>query len=310
MWRLFAVAEGFFKTISAILQKMVGVAMGTLEMGCIAAAFIGAVQAASGFCWALTKRDPEVFRALIPSVRDVLGLVLLGFFAGIFGTVLSIYSFTLGADMGVRTLLLSASIVPASVAAAFMWPQTDSLDLRQYGGIGVFLIAMWAMLGFPDMSQLLALKSWVWLVLLMALVAAGSELLSRVMALRFSAWANNFWVGISTTFFSLVGLVVLALQGEVTLTLTRTFTLGIVAIGFVVVAMITFKVWAYQGGGTIALKKIIMPGTYLLTAVLAGAVLYGEPITLGKMVGAVLWFGSVALIDKRAAHDLRALWRQ
>ncbi len=311
MWRLWAVAEGLAKTFSAIFQKLVGVAMGTLEMGCIAAALIGIVQMAAGFCgWAVkSKRDPKALQKLVPDVRSVLCVVLLGFFAGIFGTVLSIYTFTLGADMGVRTLLISSSIVPGSILAAIIWPKTDSLGARQVAGISVFLIAMWAMLGFPSLASIATLDTWVWLVLLLALVASFTELLSRSMALKFDAWSNNFWIGGSTAFFSLCTLVVLGVwQGGVSLNLSSVFLQGIIAIGFIVVAMAAFKIWTYQGGGTIALKKIIMPGTYLVTSIFAGAAIYGEPLTAGKMVGVALWFCSIYLADPKAASDLQTVF--
>lgn len=312
MWRLWAVLEGLAKTASAVFQKKVGVVMGTLEMGCVAAALIGIVQMASGLIWWGRKsiRDPKLVATLVPDVWSVACLVFIGLISGIFGTVLSIYTFTLGADMGVRTLLISASILPASIVAAIIWPKTDGLGARQWAGIAVFLVAMWVMLGSPNLGQIFSLQMWVWVVLLLALTNGLTELLSRVMALKVDAWVNNFWVGASTTFFSLTLLVILGLvYGGVNLSLSSAFLGGVVVIGMIVVAMITFKVWTYQGGGTIALKKIIMPGTYLFTSILAGAALYGEPLTFEKFLGAVLWVVSIALTDKKAALDLLNLGR-
>lgn len=307
-WRLWAVAQGLAKTLSAVFQKLVGVVMGTLEMGCVAAALIGTVQTALGLVgWAVkSKQNPKALEKLVPDVRSVLCLILIGFCVGIFGTVLSIYTFTLGADMGVRTLLISSSIVPGAILAAMIWPKTDSLDFRQIAGIGVFLVAMWVMLGTPSLAALATLEAWVWLVLLLALVASVTEVLSRAMALKFDAWSNNFWVGLSTTFFSLCGLVVLGVvQGGVTLNLSTLFLGGIIAIGFIVVAMAAFSIWTYQGGGTVALKKIIMPGTYLITSILAGMAIYGEPLTWGKVAGVLLWFCAIYLADKKAADELQ-----
>ena len=78
-WRLWAVAQGLAKTLSAIFQKLVGVVMGTLEMGCVAAALIGMVQTAVGLVgWATkSKQDPQALLKLVPDVRSVLCLVLI-----------------------------------------------------------------------------------------------------------------------------------------------------------------------------------------------------------------------------------------
>jgi hypothetical protein len=312
MWRLLAIGEGLMKTLSAIFQKLAGTAMGTLEMGCLGAAIIGLIQMLSGFAGvaAQSRASEEPLRSLVPNLRSVLGVLTMGFLSGVFGTTLSIYTFTLGADMGVRTLLISASVIPSSIIASIIWPKTDTLGLRQYAGIGMFVLAMWAMLGFPDMATLATLDSWVWLVFALAASNSANELLSRAMALRFSAWANNFWVGLSTMSFSLMFLVGLALfGGGITLTLSGPFLFGIIAIGFTVVAMLSFKIWTYQGGGTIALKKIIMPGTYLVSAIAAGAMLYGEPVTAGKLAGVMLWLISIWLTDRNAAREFGMVFR-
>jgi len=307
MWRLWAVAEGLAKTFSAIFQKLVGVTMGTLEMGCIAATIIGFIQMVSGFCgWILTSREDTGRRASwIPDCKSLVLMLFLGFLAGIFGTVLSIYTFTLGADLGVRTLLISSSVVPAAIAAALIWPTTDGLDVSQTFGIGVFLAAMWAMLGFPNLTLLAQLEPWVVLTLTLAAVNALGEIIVRMTALKFDVWINNIWIGGSTSVFSLIGLVILLLvRGDAGIDITHAFLVGALAIGMIVAAMTTFRILAYRGGGTIALKKIIMPGVYLVTAMIAGVWLYGEVITMGKLVGVVLWCVAIYFVDKKARVDL------
>lgn len=237
--------------------------------------------------------------------------MLLGFFAGIFGTVLSIYTFTLGADLGIRTLLISSSVVPGTLLAAIVWPTSDSLTKRQVGGIAVFLVAIWTMLDFPSLAILLTLENWVWLTLTLALVNALGELIARAMAVKFDVWTNNIWIGGSTIGFSLVTLALfLVFSDNAAIEMSRTFLAGTLAIGVIVVAMVSFKIFAYQGGGTIALKKIIMPGVYLITAMLAGIAIYDEPLTVGKLVGALLWFAAVYLADTKAAADMKVLIRR
>lgn len=304
MWRLWAVAEGLAKTFSAVFQKAVGNSMGTLEMGCIAASIIGLVQVIVGFGGHAVV-SPDKRSSLIPDRKSIALLLFLGFLAGIFGTVLSIYTFTMGADLAIRTLLITSSVIPASVIAAWLWPKTDSLNVSQVFGIGLFLVSIWSVLDFPSLSVLADLKPWVLLTLLLACVNALGELVVRSTAARFDIWVNSIWIGSSTIAFSLMGLgAFLFTNGTVGIDMTRVFFVGSIIIGVIAAGMLVFRILAYQGGGTIALKKIIMPGVYIITAMLAGVWFYGEPLTMGKIVGIVLGFLALYFVDTKARADL------
>ncbi len=309
-WQAFAVYEGLTKTASSIFQKLVGVVMGTVAMGCVATIIIGAVQALVGCLGVVAQarknsQDAGVLALLVPEPRAVLWAVAFGFFASIFGTVLGIYTFTLGADMGVRTLLISCSIVPGAIASRIIWgAKTDPLGLRQWAGITLFIVAMWAMLGFP--SDIPA-DAWVWLTIGIGFSQAVNEILTRLASVKLNIWTNGFWVGVSSMFFATMALGLIALTGGgVTLEFSKAFVFGSLVIAGFVVLMISFKLLAYQGGGTVTLKKIIMPGTYLVTAIFAGAIVYGEPLTLGKFTGTILWLVSITLADKEVWPTLKA----
>ncbi len=306
-WQAFAVYEGFTKTASSIFQKLVGVVMGTVAMGCIATIIIGAVQATVGYLGFIqqTRKDPANAKLLVPELRAVLWAIVFGFFASIFGTVLSIYTFTLGADMGIRTLLISCSIIPGAIASRIIWgSKTDPLGLRQWAGITLFITAMWAMLGFPSD---IPTDAWVWLTIGIGFTQAANEVLNRLASVKLNIWTNGFWVGVSQMFFATMALAIMVLiGGGVTLEISKLFVFGTLVIAGFATAMIAFKLLAYQGGGTIALKKIIMPGTYLVTAIIAGAIVYGEPLTLGKFAGTILWLVSIVLADKEVLPALRA----
>lgn len=309
MWKWWAVGEGLMKTLSALFQKTVGIVMGTLEMGFLAAGIIGTMQALSGWIGRASFSSQEKSPIFVDR-KTVATMIFLGFLAGIFGTVLSIYTFTLGADIGVRTLLISFSIVPAAIAAAYIWPSTDSLSQRQILGIGVFVAAMWTILDFPDLGLMANMDAWVWLTLLLAAANALGELVSRAAAAKADVWVNNIWIGSSTVFFSITGLLLFfSMNGWGSgINITPLFIWSSIVIGAIVVAMASFKILAYRGGGTIALKKIIVPGVYLISALFAGVLIYGEPLTVGKMVGVGLWFVSVYLVDQKAASDLKSVF--
>src|SRR3989344_9449991 len=202
MWKVWAVSEGLTKTASSLLQKFVGFSMHTLEMACVFSIIIGVVQLAAGFMGYVTKcfKDPAHVSSLVPDIRSVFWAILFGFFAGIFGTVLGVYTFVLGADIGVRTLLLSFSVVPGAIVGWMLWK--DPLDLRQWMGISIFLVAVWAMLDFPQTDMFTSLPSWVWLTIVISLSSVANEMLSRAAGVKLDIWTNNFWVGVSTVFFS------------------------------------------------------------------------------------------------------------
>src|SRR3989344_9632810 len=58
---------------------------------------------------------------------------------------------------------------------------------------------------------------------------------------------------------------------------------GVAVIGLIVVGMWAFNLLSYKGGAYIALKKLVMNGTYLITAMFCGALCFGEKITTGKL---------------------------
>ena len=73
---------------------------------------------------------------------------------------------------------------------------------------------------------------------------------------------------------------------------------GVAVIGLIVVGMWAFNLLSYKGGAYIALKKLVMNGTYLITAMFCGALFFGEKITTGKLTGIVFYFAAFVLMDK------------
>lgn len=292
-WMKFAVGEGLTKTVSSLVQKTVGREMGTLVMGAVAGIIIGIIQCASGLA-SFFKRSKKV--SLVPEVRSVMWALIFGFMASTFGTIWSIYTFTLGADIGIRTLLIMGSIIPGAIMDRVIWK--DEFKAPQILGIFVFLVAVWAMLDFPSAKMVLHLPVWVPAVLVITFTQSINEALSRASSVKMDPWVNNFWVGGSSVFCCITALVAMVLfSGGATLKLTNTFLLGSIVLGGIVIFMIALKMLSYFGGGTIALKKVVMNGVFLVTSATAGIIVYNEPFTAGKVVGAILFFVSFALTD-------------
>ena len=308
-WQTYAVAEGASKTISGIFQDIVGKVMATVELGCVAAILIGTVQAIGGFLGFSRKvaKNPEDKSLLVPNLRHIRFAIWFGFFACVPGTILSLYTFTLGAEFSARTLLIMASIVPGAIFGRMLWgPKTDPLGVSQWTGILLFLIACWSVLGFPTNF---GLDAWVWWTLVITLSQPINEVLSRKTAdAKLDAFVNNFWVGSSTVLFAGLSLVIwIAIFGASNQRFDLVFAGGSLVIGVIVSCMIIFKLLSYAGGGTIALKKVIMQSTYLVTFTAVGY-LYGQPFTWGHAIAFVLFPIAFGLIDKDTRKGIQALF--
>ena len=80
--------------------------------------------------------------------------------------------------------------------------------------------------------------------------------------------------------------------------LRPSFWRAVIAFGLVVTGGVAFKLLSYKGGGSIAVKKLVMQGTYLITATLFGALFYAEPFTVGKAVGIAGFVLAFVLMDQ------------
>jgi len=309
-WQTYAVLEGTSKTVSGIAQDLVGRAMTTIELGCVAAMMIGIMQAAGGFIgfWRRVSIGKAELSSLAPN-RAIIWAILFGFMAGIPGTIVSLYTFTLGAEFSARTLLISASIIPGAILGRYVWGSvTDPLGLRQWIGMAVFIGACWAILGFPGGFNF---EPWVWWTLVITFTQPVNEFLSRKAAdAKLDPWTNNFWVGTSTVFWTFLALVAwISVFGSSDQHFSSSLVLGSLLLGLIVTGMISFKLLSYAGGGTIALKKVIMQGTYLVTFTFIGIFFYHQPFTGGHLVGILLFLPAFALIDKDTWKGIQAFLR-
>src|SRR3989338_3820294 len=190
-WMKYAVGEGLTKTVSSLVGKSVGVAAGSLVMTSLAGVVVGAIQMIGGFLGFVVgnREGGKSKTSLFPDFRSVSRAIMFGLMASIFGTIWSIYTFTLGADIGIRTLLIMGSIIPGAILDQIFWK--ERLNFAQIAGIVVFLIAAWAMLDFPALGMILALPIWVPAVLVITFTQAINEALSRAASAKLNHWVNN-----------------------------------------------------------------------------------------------------------------------
>lgn len=299
LWVRFAVGEGLTKAASSSLQKMISLAGGTLGTSFLATLIIGAVQMTGGLALALARKH-----SIFPGWRLVGASSLFGVVAVIM-TMAGFIAYTYEeAQMGVVTFIAVSSIVPGAFADWFFFG--TRMVFRQWIGIAVFLGAGWAILGFPGAEILFAFPPWILIAGLIPLFATVNEILTRGIGLSpiSSPFVNNFWIGLTTIALCVVGLYIMGFSDALARTGNR-FIFGSIAVGGIVLVMITFKLLAYKAGGTIAAKKLIMFSTYLTVAVVAGVLFYDEPLTFGKVLGIVGFALSFLLISEDAWKMVR-----
>ena len=249
----------------------------------------GVIQLVGGFAGAKSRGAK-----LLAGWQQVCGSVILGSLLSV-NSALGVYAFTYpGVDVGIMTFLITLSIVPGSF---FDWIFfRHPLNSKQWLGVSIYLMAGWASLNFVNLNSMLNLPVWMWLALTIGLVLAVNEAISQAIQ-KADPFVNNFWVGLTTIIlFSFF----LTFSGGWKLIhdFSDKWRVGSLATGLVIFGMIYFKIMSYKGGATIALKKMVMQGTRLVSAILLGAMIYGEPITSGKIIAILLFFVAFALTDK------------
>lgn len=292
-WKWYAVGEAFAKTVNNSLAKILGLSGGSFGTSVFTTFIMGCVQALGGGIIALSAKQK-----LFPGWKLVLGSFLFGTSACIM-TVAGLLVFTFPeADIGVFVFISLFGLL-LGVFIDWIFFKTP-LSLSQWIGVLVFLCGGYGMLNFPSLREILELPSWILISFIVPLGLAINEGLTRAISIsRISnPFVNNFWIGLTTAVVSIITLLLIDAEGVIVNVPLQLFTLSVL-MGCIVIVMISCKLLAYKGGGTIAHKKIIMQGAHLLAATLVGALFFGESLTLGKGIGVVGFFVSMFLMESR-----------
>ena len=113
---------------------------------------------------------------------------------------------------------------------------------------------------------------------------------------------KNFWGGLVTFVVCLTALIA---SGRISLlwdfSLDTRKLLGLSAfIGLVVTAMWSFNLISYKLEASIAFKKLVVFGSYLIMAMFCGVVFFDEALTWNKMSGIGLYTVAFGLMDDKA----------
>ncbi|MDP3770238.1 MAG: hypothetical protein U1A25_03255 [Candidatus Sungbacteria bacterium] len=290
-WMRWTFSEAGTKTLSKILQKVAGNLTSSFAHTFLVTLIVGLIQSLAGACIACIRKTP-----FIPSSKHVIGSCLFGVCA-VIATVLGLAAFQYGASMSVNVFLISLSIVPGALIDQLFFGHR--LRLREWSGVILGIMAGYAVLDWPSLKDLLTLPVWVWFSLgNMLAVAINQGITQRIK--KTDGFIHNFWGGITTVICSVGALLIM---GNISLLFdisdaARMLWFVSIMSGALVVAMWTFNLLSYREGAHIAIKKLVMNGSYLSTSVLAGIIIFSEALTLGKITGIALYVGAFVLMDK------------
>ncbi len=283
-WVLWSFGEALTKTFTKILQKLVGYASTLFAHMVLAALIISLVQITIGY-GVLRRRRISTWC----DKRLLFGALAFGIVA-FFMTVLafSVFLPRFNGSIGVSTFIITLAIFPSAVIDSLVFK--DRFSLRTLGGFILGIFAGYVVLGLPSLTELLSLPAWVWLSGGVMVLGVVNELLSRWIK-QIHPMAKNFWGGVGTLACCLIALSCLnsfAIILPTTNNILRIYAFSFV-VGLLVLAMWSFKVMSYKSGAGIALKSLVMNGTYLSTTMIAGMLFFGESVAISKFCGILLY---------------------
>lgn len=304
-WLTATIVDGIVRSVSTIFQNLTGQAVSSWH-GALASNFvIECVRTLSGVAAMLLRR--QSFRV---SSRQFWLLGVWAFFATLM-TCLHIISYEQGADQGIAVLALQTSII---WGVFFDWAVFSNRPTpRQLIGVGLLLLATYAAVDFPGFLRSEPLPWWIWFKLVIALMLGVNELTRRKLAAevpgetRINPIQSSFYVGgLSLVFLS--PFVILSAQPLFNHQ-NLTFWLSSAVLGWLVVISTVLSLIPYLSGSNILLRKFFGNATALILAIISGAVIFHEPITLGKALGFALVVAAFIFVDKERLlqKELRAL---
>ncbi len=291
-WMYWTLGEAGMKTLTKLLQKVVGITSAIFSHVLLATIIIGIVQTIFGFI-SCKYRNIKLFS----NAKEIVGACIFGLFA--FGaSVLGFSVFLLGGDMGVNTFIITLSIIPGAIIDQIFFKH--KLAPQQWIGVFIAIIAGYTILECPSISQIATLPLWVWLSFgAMVLVAINQGITQKIKSIN--PMLKNFWGGLTTTIFALIVIITILYSGKA-IGIEKTnavFWSSSFLIGFIVVLMWTCNVMSYKQGAYIALKKLVMNGAYLTAIMILGSIFFPEEhFTSAKLYGVFIYLLAFCLIDE------------
>lgn len=293
-WMKWTVLEAFTKTISKTLQKVVGIVSSTFGQTFYAATLIGMVQFVASLAVIKIQR-----KSVFSNFYNILGAIAFGLFAMI-ATFLSFWTFQFeGAEVSVNTFIITLSIVPGSIIDRIFFGH--KLSRRQWMGVAIAILAGYVILDCPSLNGMIRMPFWVWLSFgTMISVAINQGITQAIKTI--DPMAKNFWGGLTAVVLGVVGMWLFPVNNY-----PLKLTVVSLLIGVVVIFMWSYNLLSYKGGAYIALKKLVMNGSYLIMVMVVGALFFKETMTATKIIGIFLFFVAFVFLDNATWNFLVSL---
>lgn len=288
-WMGYALGEAGFRIGSRSTSQAIGRLTATLPQLLLMTTVVGIVQCCGGIALARAR-----------NVRLLAAPVLIGW-SVCFGllaslnTILTFATIQHGGPLGASTFIITLSIIPGALIDRIFFG--ERLRPMQWGGVSIGIFGMYAMLSFPDLRALTELPLWVWLALANMFGVAVNQGITRAVK-AIDPFVKNVWVGATTIACTLpFALPTLATDAAI---LPAMFWIGTSIIGCFVIGLVSLNVMSYKAGGSIAVKKLIVQGTYLVGATIVGAVAFNESLTVGTAVGLACFLLAFVLLTAKS----------
>lgn len=287
-WMRWTVLEAAAKTAVRVLHKLLGSATTNVPgiMGVIA--IDGAVRWIMGIY--ARSRLPE---RMTSDAGAKLGAVAFGCGA-LVCNISAMEAFQHGGPVITVTFIGTLSVIPGALLDRFWFKH--ALGMRGWVGVGIGVLAGYAILGFPSLSEVMRLPLWVWFAFGNTLGLAFNQFIVQCTK-RIHPYEQNMWGG--GALFIAACLVGAAGGGFSTIAVPSLplYLAASAVIGVVTFFMWSFSLFAYKEGAFISLKKLVMNGSYLTMTAVLGVLLFGEEFALHHIVGFALYLAAVALMD-------------
>ncbi|MBU1036969.1 hypothetical protein KKF32_02950 [Patescibacteria group bacterium] len=294
-WLKWTFLEAGTRAVNKALQKVIGVTSSSIGHTFYAIFLVGLVQTVVGSAVIIFKKK----KVLVESTH-LIGALLFGILA-FFCTTVSFIVFLYGGEVGVNTFIITLSIVPGAFIDWIFFKHR--LFTRQWLGV---MIAIWSgyfVLNCPSLKEVMHLPLWVFLSLATMMAVAINQGITQKIK-RIDPMVKNFWGGLMTAILGIGGLLWFNLHYSLNFSdFIRGFPSKLIWIsiifGIIVILMWIFNLLAYKGGAYIALKKLVMNGSYLTMAMIIGILLFGEAFTIYKLLGFLFYCFAFILMDSK-----------
>ncbi|MFH1523275.1 MAG: DMT family transporter [Patescibacteria group bacterium] len=295
-WIYWAWGEAVAGAISLLIMKKAGLKMEIIDQVIIMVLALSLFQVLISLIIAWIRGEKLFYRR-----RDFFWLSLFGIVI-FFIDILAFVVFNLGGKMIIFSFIFSLSIIPGAVLDRFWFKKEFSK--RQFIGIGVAILATYSMFNWPEIGGINAMRMlplWIWLSIVASFFAAAIQGISFKIKDTTSPLVMNILGG---SMVVMLALLILTARGNLSLLVSTDppypllWMLSIV-LGALVVGQWVCNITSYKYKNVfIAMKMLVVRGTFLFLAVLLGVIFLQETFGIAQLIGMILYLGAFILIKE------------